>query len=83
MVIKKEDLANFVTADQKEDVRRLEEQIDKDIEERYGPSQIITVDLKTYPSGRVRREIIKKYEGAGWSIKFESSQRDGNVVTLS
>ena len=83
MVIRKEDLVDFITAEQKEVAKKIEEQIDKALKERYLPPQTLSVALKTHPSERVKKEIIKRYEGAGWDIEFKSSQRDGEEVALS
>ncbi len=47
----------------------------------WGSSTVIYLD--TYPSLRVRQEIIRRYRGVGWNIvQFHEGKRDRPSVTL-
>lgn len=64
--------------DEKEEVRRLEKSIDKRLMEsdsEYG----ITVDIQsTRP--KVYKELIRMYDLAGWKVRYQSDQRDGDYL---
>ena len=83
MAIKKSDLINSFTEEQKRQITAIEEMIDKKLKSEYIKGKKIVVSLDKNPHTRVSNEIKSKYKEAGWKIELESSQFDGSWFELS
>ena len=82
MAVSKAELTEKLTRDQKCELERLEQQFDKQLREDYFGG-VVTINLKDWPHKNVRDELKRRYEKVGWKIKFESAQRDGELVTFN
>jgi len=69
--------AKEMTADERNKIRVLEKSIDAALREGR-----LTFDSSLF-SQRVRNEIVKMYENAGWSVRHVSDQRDGDYFQFS
>lgn len=82
MVVKKEDAVKVHLDAHREQVKKLEDQIDTAIK-HYDPTHGISiwVDLLT-PA--VKGEIARIYGAAGWSVEFKdcNDQRDGSSTNI-
>jgi sugar-specific transcriptional regulator TrmB len=81
MAVSKAELTEKLTRDQKRELEKLESQFDKKLREDYSGSEI-TIGLKNLPHERVQEELKRRYKKAGWKIKFESEQRNGDWVSI-
>lgn len=66
--------AKKLTREEKSDVRRLELKIDKALK-----TGVRCLDL-SFPSEKVKEEIIRLYKEKGWPVEYECDQRDGNYL---
>jgi hypothetical protein len=66
-----------------QEMKKLEEMVDNALIEsmRSGSNQT-TIDAKKFPSDISRKEIMNKYMQAGWNVKYESDQRDGDYISF-
>ena len=84
MAIRKEDVLSSVAQEVKAFCDEAEEAIDKKL--KYFIDEGITViyyseigltsDLPGY--SQIQKEIVRRYTDAGWSVAFNSDQRDGS-----
>jgi len=67
-----------------EELKDLEKKIDEAILKnlRTG-SRTVTIDASIFPDNAAYEAIKEKYTGAGWNVKYECDQRDGNYVQLT
>lgn len=83
MPIKKDELMNgkVLTKVEITQIRRVEECIDNQLRAFYEGSPI-GISIRSL-SSRVQRELLRRYVAAGWKVKFEYDQREGNFIKLS
>ena len=67
-----------LTNEEKNIVKTLEKRIDEGLMQRR-----YTFDAKLFPSINVREKVIQIYEKAGWKVKYESDQREGDYLQFS
>ena len=64
-----------------QDMKKLEKIIDDTIISGIRSGQnAIYLDTKVFPNVVVRKEIMNKYRTAGWDVKYESDQREGDYL---
>ena len=61
-------------------LKDIEESAKKVVEEFDGDSVIIGVN---YPGERVLKKLKEMYIEAGWNVKYESDQRDGDYLLIT
>ena len=83
MVIKKEELLKALTEEQRAEAKALEKKIDLALRGDFVEGRNVIVHINGWPHERVRRHLEKLYREAGWKIKFNSEQRDGEWIELS
>lgn len=57
--------------------------IDEALHREYGNRPEIWVGIRAGWSVRICDELIRRYEGAGWCVRRESDQRDGDALVFS
>jgi len=81
--------ARKMTEAEKAAIGQLERAIDKALREQFQdcPYSAVTYSLPSRRdnevTGRVRKEIIRMYEEAGWNVKYDSSQFDGEWLQFT
>lgn len=66
-----------------DDISRLEQLLDRMLEQHYDGQPTTTITLDRVPRLRVRNILIDKYRKAGWGqVTFGEDQRDGAWVTF-
>lgn len=66
-----------------QEMKKLEEMIDKElIESMKSGSYQTTIAANKFPNDISRKEIMNKYMQAGWNVKYESDQRDGDYISF-
>ena len=64
----------------RESVRKLEEDIDKEILDNFPGYERKVTYVTGCISVKVREEIERIYNGAGWRVTYQSDQRDGDYL---
>ena len=82
MAINKAELSKSFNNQQKKEIDALEAMIDGRLMADYAGSPM-NIAIKGLPHAKVQQEIRRRYRQAGWQIKFESDQRDGEWIELS
>lgn len=83
MVVRPEELIDNLTPEQEQQVKELEEIIDSVLRKYWTPEGNLNhVSIPFHPEEKVRSALIKLYRNAGWVMKFEDDQRDGNFVVV-
>ncbi|MDP2628956.1 MAG: hypothetical protein Q8P15_03605 [Nanoarchaeota archaeon] len=86
MVVKPSDLEKLTEEEQKI-LTEAENEIDENLQRNYKPllrdDVCINLPRNIYFGDRVFNEIIRIYQKAGWKIKYESDQRDGNYMRFA
>jgi len=80
MVVNAKKLEQRVLTLESDNIMRVEKVIDAALEKTFD-GQRATFDVpKEYTQLRdlTQKNILKKYRAAGWNVKYESSQRDGD-----
>ncbi len=82
--ISKQKLEQIICERDKDDVAKLEAQINKSLEVGYdgGRFSYSTQFLAPY-SLRVREEVLRRFKEAGWKVDTVYDQRDGDYLTFS
>ena len=79
--------ASELTGEEETEIKALEERVDQAIRQEYNPDNQRELYLDDELFGgygtRVYTQMKKMYEQAGWNLKYESDQRDGDFVRLS
>lgn len=76
--------ADVITAHENDAINQAEDKIDQQLRERYRPGEKCYCDLPSLGfTSRMRAELKRRYEAAGWQVAFESHQIDGNAIVLS
>jgi hypothetical protein len=57
--------------------------IDEALKKEFGNKAEIWVNLLPGMTRRLRQTIIARYEQAGWTVRYESDQRDGEALVFS
>lgn len=83
MVIKKEELSKGLTEEQRAEAKVLEKKIDLALRAEFVEGRNVIVHIDGWPNERVRRHLENLYKEAGWKIKFDSEQREGEWIELS
>ena len=63
-----------------------EASIDAHLKSNFGRNGMnqATVNASTFTSNQlVRQKLVRAYEAAGWEVKFQSDQRDGDFYFFS
>jgi len=81
MAINKAELVHRLTEQQRKETDAFETLIDNRLKADYAGERIC-VEIKNFLHPKVRREIERRFSQAGWKIKFESDQREGDWVEL-
>jgi len=82
MVIKLEEALKKLTNNEQNELISLEKEIDKAITEDFDGNEIYLGDFE-YSSERVFQKLKEKYREAGWTLKYESDQRDGDFLRIT
>ena len=73
-----------LSEEEKAKIQELEATIDQGIRDSYPDySGRATVRLRGTPRERIRKEIERIYQEAGWNIKYHCCQRDGQWYELT
>ena len=75
-----------LTAEESKRLKELEAKIDEAIHTGYrqeNPNLCLDARLFGGYGTRVYAQLKRTYEQAGWTLKYESDQRDGDFVRLS
>ncbi len=84
MAVNPGELRNRVIEKNNAQMNRLEEQIDEFLEQGYaGDNVTMAVSLFPNVSNYVLKEVMAKYELAGWKVEYQSDQRDGDYLCFS
>ena len=75
MVITPEQVRKEFNREQKAQLAKLEQEIDKALVEGK-----TTIGLFAALNVRVKDEIVSKYQNAGWEVKYVADQRDGQYL---
>lgn len=85
--------AGEFTSEEKRTLRNLETNIDRTLREGFKNSfNRVTYSWLNYSgqydsgvavTGKVTTEIIRMYRKAGWNVKYESDQRDGDYLEFT
>jgi hypothetical protein len=81
MVVTPKEAIKFRSAEDRRVAAQLEREIDKHLKENYdGEPEYLHID---YPNDRVFKELKSRYNAAGWNIRLESDQREGDYLVFS
>ena len=79
--------ASKLTVEEENEIKNLENKVDEAIKSRYKPynSGGLCLDRGLFGEygTRIFNQMKKMYEQAGWEVKYESDQRDGDFIRLS
>ena len=70
-----------ITPQQAKALTDADKKITRDLERRIDDALLngkTTVDIVEYPGKKVIQELTQRYSKAGWHVKYESDQREGN-----
>lgn len=62
-------------------IESFEKRIDDALRKSYDGRGGVSIDPSGV-SGFVREEVVKRFEKAGWDVKYTSDQRDGDFLTF-
>lgn len=83
MAIRRKDLMDKIGKEDAEDLKRYEEEIDRQLAEKYEGCGLAYIYLHKWPRPRLQRELIRRYIAAGWKkVEFHTDQRDGEWMTI-
>jgi hypothetical protein len=72
-----------MTAQELEVLCLWEKRIDDQLQRRFGSSSgQVAVYLDRSVTPKVREELMRRYEGAGWIVGHDSCQREGHWLTF-
>ena len=86
MVVKPNELANLVTKEEKEVIKRLEKRIDDYLTKEFRGTGSLAFGInEDFRNLRIptREKLLDKYKQAGWNVKEISDQRDGDYIEFS
>lgn len=76
------DLADVTTID--EDLLTLAERdIDAALRRDFDNTAEVWVDIQRSWTPRICRELVRRYTVAGWQVRWESDQRDGDALVFT
>lgn len=76
MAVKKAEISNGFTEALQTEADCLEKLIDKHLKEKYSGNIATVMLTEGFPNEGVRNELERRYNKAGWVVKFDSDQRD-------
>ena len=84
MVIRYDELENKIKDMDKTKVEALESKIDNALLDNYGKGDCVTVGVKNLdlPRKYVMNDLFNQYREAGWEVKYNSFQRDGDYLSI-
>ena len=85
MVKTVQELTERLTQEESNQIVQLEINIDKTLEKRFQPKNQNAIAFGNLPknytnNGRVHTEITRRYQEAGWKVKYVYDQRDGDFL---
>jgi nicotinamidase/pyrazinamidase len=85
MVIKPQELAEKYRQKNATQLARLEHFIDKKLVENFVPENIdgVCIAFERGLAQMTIREIQERYQAAGWTVKYESDQREGDYLRFT
>ncbi|VVB80077.1 Uncharacterised protein [uncultured archaeon] len=85
MVITPQQVHEKALVEARASFKALEKKIDRALMDDYvvGDSCGVCIDLDVSSSDPVYQLIQRKYEEAGWTVKYECDQRDGDFVRFT
>ncbi|MFH1063536.1 MAG: hypothetical protein V1729_00480 [Candidatus Woesearchaeota archaeon] len=86
MVVNPKTLLETVTAKEKVTLKRLEEQIDEFLKERFDDRNSAAFGVTSECTSlrhQVYKSLLDKYRTAGWNVKEVYDQRDGDYIQFS
>ena len=85
MVVKPQQLTEKYRQKNATELARLERYIDRALVDNFVPGNTegVCVDFEHGLAQMTVREIQEKYRAAGWTVKYESDQRDGDFLRFT
>jgi len=72
-----------MTEDEKTTMGQLEREIDKTLRKDFQRGNSLNCTIPSSTPIRVREEITRRYEEAGWNVQYHSHQLDGDYIEFS
>ena len=84
MVIRYDELENKIKDMDKTKVEALESKIDNALLDSYGNGSSVTIGITNLdlPRQYVMNDLFSQYRQAGWEVKYNSDQRDGDYLSV-
>lgn len=84
VVIQAQELSEKIRKKESNLLKKAEESIDKVLLDEFdGTDMCIGTTVMGDLRRNLRNELIDKYRNAGWSVKYESDQRDGDFYRFT
>lgn len=83
MAVRKSEVNEPLTVQEVEEVAKLEKLIDAGVRAQFsGKTRMVVVCLPRYPDARIREELVRRYDDAGWNVSFENNPLGNGPVTM-
>lgn len=85
MVLNANELETRVLQKESTKLHRTEKVLDEYLEQAFdGHRAIVGIPKEYYDLHELtRKDLLKKYENAGWNVKYQSDQRDGDFFEFT
>ncbi len=85
MVVGPKELKEIIERDDKPKMERLEERIDACLKEKFSGQGGVYVGSELFTDVRplLIDVVLNKYRAAGWTVKYDSDQREGSVYIFT
>lgn len=80
--VKKSDLEAWLSATQKKEADEFEMRVNSELNDNWAPGEEVLVTVPRM-NKRSLEEVITRFRVAGWDVRTEHDQREGDSIVLS
>ena len=81
-MISPSEIQKALTTTDQDLLRQAEKHIDEALQREFGNRPEVWINIQPAWTPRIVEELIRRYRAAGWKVRKECDQRDGNALVF-